>query len=412
MLLYRLFLTLAAPLLGAIFLVRVLRGRERLADLAQRLGSRDPLPTSSIWVHGASNGELASARPLILALRTAFPDRPLVVTSNTVTGRALVDGWDLDEVHARLAPLDLRWVLARFRARMKPDALIVLENELWPNRILTSRVPILAVAARMSDRSARRWQLSGAFARKLFSTFIRTYPQDERSAAHFQTLGVPPSRIGPVATLKSMFVATAREPGKDRATTVLAASTHAGEEKTVLEAFVHAHGTRPDLRLILAPRHPARRDEIIPLIRASGLAFGVRSHGDDFNGTIYLADTLGEMDRWYAQAGQTFVGGSLVQRGGHTPFEPAAHHSAILHGPHTKNFEHIYAALDLDGGAIKVVDARQLSAAMIRLAETPRQSDATENAAAVLQRFGGGSQIVEDVIETLNELLSRQPVDG
>ncbi len=126
---YRLFATLAAPVLAVIGLWRVLRGRESWGDLAERLGAGTGC-AGALWVHGASNGELASAKRLIEAIHTAFPDRPLLVTCNTGTAREMVRGSGLPRVTVRLAPVDLRWALARFRAKWRPAVLIVLENEI------------------------------------------------------------------------------------------------------------------------------------------------------------------------------------------------------------------------------------------------------------------------------------------
>ena len=126
----------------------------------------------------------------------------------------------------------------------------------------------------------------------------------------------------------------------DRASTVLAASTHEGEDEAIVQGFAAARATRPDLRLILAPRHPRRGPRIAALLERAGLAHATRSAGEvpGPDSAVYLADTMGEMALWYRLAGITFVGGSLVDAGGHTPFEPAGAGSAILHGPHVGNF--------------------------------------------------------------------------
>ena len=153
---------------------------------------------------------------------------------------------------------------------------------------------------------------------------------------------------------------------------MLAASTHEGEEADVLDAWQQARRRAPDLRLVLAIRHPQRGDEVAGLLRHRGIAFQRRSDGGS-GGDVLLVDTLGEMDRWYAAAGLCFVGGSLTDRGGHTPWEPAAHGCAILHGPHVGNFRDAYAVLDQAGGAVGV-DAASLSDQVIRLAADPAQA--------------------------------------
>jgi 3-deoxy-D-manno-octulosonic-acid transferase len=215
-------------------------------------------------------------------------------------------------------------------------------------------------------------------------------PQDRGSGERFVALGLPADRLGPVLTLKSLPEQAGGAPaGPARAHTLLAASTHAGEDEVVLDAFVAARAALPGLRLILAPRHPRRRDGIEALIRARGLAFATRSRGvEPAEGLpVYLADTLGEMDRWYGMAGMTFVGGSLVEKGGHTPFEPAAHGSAILHGPHRTNFAPAYAALVAGRGAVEVANADDLAAAILALADPAAQAALAGRARAALAPF-------------------------
>ena len=178
-----------------------------------------------------------------------------------------------------------------------------------------------------------------------------------------------------------------------RAQTLLAASTHAGEEELLLDAFVSARRHQPDLRLILAPRHPRRRDSIEAALAARGIAFATRSRGQTARADTqaYLADTMGEMPLWYAAAGLCLVGGSLENHGGHTPFEPAACGAAILHGPHVSNFAAAYAALDHAGGARQVDDAAQLASALVALSgDAAAQKALAERATQALAGFAGG----------------------
>ncbi len=415
--LYRLLISLLAPLLLVRLGWRVLRGRESRADLAERLGRGGGGRPGAVWLHGASNGELASARPLVAALLTARGDLRLVVTANTVTGRDMVRGWGLDRVEARLAPLDLRPCLRRFRRAWRPALLVVLENELWPNRILTAAEPVVCVGARMSARSFARWQRVPGLARALLGRVHLLFPQDSASARHFTALGLAAERLGPVGTLKAEV--TAPEPDSQalealsrvfaRASTVLAASTHEGEEEIVLEAFAAARLARPGLTLILAPRHPARGAALAALLTARGLPFTRRSEGGAPGGgaAVYLADTLGEMALWYRLAGVTFVGGSLVPKGGHTPYEPAAAGSALVHGPHVANFAEVYGALDAKGGALTARDAKGLADCLAQLETAEAQAALAQRAAAVLEAGRQGPALADRVAARLLVVLKR-----
>ncbi|MCV2880567.1 3-deoxy-D-manno-octulosonic acid transferase [Actibacterium sp. XHP0104] len=364
MLFYRLLLCFLAPAL----LIRAARA----GGLSQRLGGGDREPAPTVWLHAASNGEAMAARPLIEAMLAKAPDLTITVTCNTTTGRDLVAGWGLPGVAARLAPLDFRWALRRFMANLRPQALIVIENELWPNRLTMMQAagkPVIVASARMSQRSARGWARRPAMAERIMSAITLLSAQDTASQRRFAQLGLTPDRIAPVVNLKltqdipappADTLARLR-PLLPRAATVLAASTHEGEDEIILSAFVRARHDRPELRLILAPRHPRRGDDLATMITEGGLGCSRQSAGQMPDQPVHLADTMGEMPLWYALAGVTFVGGSLVPRGGHTPFEPAAYDSAIVHGPHLDNFADAYAALQQAGASLLVRDAVDLA---------------------------------------------------
>ena len=378
---------LALPVLLWLAL-RVLRRTESGAQARQRLGGGTGTP-GALWVHAASNGELTSARPVIEALLAEDPALRIVITSNTATAQALAQSWDNARIIARMAPLDHRRVVERFLNTHRPLALIVVENELWPNRIAQCRargLPVIVIGARMSRRSGARWAKIG-LGRQIVAQISALSAQDKGSESRFLRLGLSPERLLPSVNLKTAIHARAALPldgamNWPRATTVLAASTHEGEEAPVLAAFAQARAHHPALRLILAPRHPRRSAEIAALIAKSGLRHTTRSMGENPGGEVYLADTMGEMDTWYASAGICFVGGSLVAKGGHTPFEPAAHHCAILHGPHVENFRDAYHALDARGGAILCKTDAELARAMATLssADQARLAQAADTA--------------------------------
>lgn len=393
MALYRLILSLALPAILARLLWRRLRGQATPGEISERLGGGAASPGSGVWLHAASVGELTSALGLVAALAARRPDLPLVVTTNSTTGR---DRAQARGLAARLAPLDARWALARFLRRHRPRLLLSLEAELWPNRFALCRargIPVVLAGARLSERSARVWRRWPGLARRLLATPALVSPQDADSAARLVALGLPAARLGSVVNLKAAPDLPAPDPAElarlapafPRADTVLAASTHAGEEALVIDAFTRARAARPGLRLILAPRHPDRRAELAAALATAGLAHATRSAGEPPGAApVYLADTLGEMALWYALAGVTIVAGSFTDRGGHTPHEPAAAGSAILHGPDVANFAASYAALDAGGGALACADAAALAAALVALADPGRRAAMTAAARSIL----------------------------
>ena len=370
MFLYRLLLTLCMPVLAWRL------WREGPAQRAQRFGQTEN--AAPVWVHGASNGELTAAKPLIDALLDSDPKLRLLITCNTVTACAMVQSWALERAHVQLAPLDLRWVLKRFLRAVNPRLLIVIENELWPNRMAMMQArggAVAVVSARMSEKSATNWARLPGLASQVMGLIDMFCAQDAASQARFAALGVDKSAIGPIVNLKSrtapgafdkaLFDAYAQILPRD--STVLAASTHPGEEAIVLDAFKTALEFRPDLRLILAPRHPKRADAVAQLIRERALSFTRRSQTEPPGKQVFLADTLGEMALWYELSSLCFVGGSLVPKGGHTPFEPIAHGCVVLHGPYLENYAEPYAALDAAGAVTRVASAKDLTQSLLSL---------------------------------------------
>ncbi|MDV7270451.1 glycosyltransferase N-terminal domain-containing protein [Thioclava sp. A2] len=405
MALYRLLIALLAPFMLARLLWRVLRGHEDLADLAERLGGGAAGDEGPIWLHAASNGELASARPLIDALLQAAPEVHLLITVNTVTAKDLAQSWREPRIEARLAPLDLNFCLKRFVTRHSPRALIVIENELWPNRLTMAAqagLPVFIFGARMSAQSAERWRQFGTGG--LMSNITALSAQDETSEAGFAALGVARDRILPRINLKRSVSLAQPETTLDwpRAETVLAASTHEGEEALILDAYCEALAERPTLRLILAPRHPRRAAEIADLILQRDLDFTSRSLEQPAIGQVFLADTMGEMANWYASAGICIIGGTFAPKGGHTPFEPARFGCALLHGPDIGNFREVFNALDAASAARTVADSSDLAAALVTL-DKDAQSRFAVAAATTIEQLSG---------ETGPEFLAAQVLDA
>ncbi|SEV90797.1 3-deoxy-D-manno-octulosonic-acid transferase [Cognatiyoonia koreensis] len=375
MFLYR----LLSPLIGLALLCRalwaVLRGTEGWGDMRQRImGPRVTCP--AVWVHGASVGEMNAARPIIAALAQ---EMPVLVTATTTTGRATVCNWGLVNVQAGLAPLDWRWITRRFLRRNRITGLVIIENELWPNRIITchkNSLPVAMVNARMSAGSARTWQRFGGLAQHVLKPMILVAPQDSESAARLTQLGVRSDALASPVNLKGLYVPNHTQiphylRARDPSQTVLAAATHPGEDDIALSALKIMRATRPDIGLIIAPRHPVRGAEIGTAAEAAGFSVAFHSSDDAPDTDVFIADTLGDMHLWYRLAGVAFIGGSLVNKGGHTPFEPAAYGCPILFGPHVANFTDTYAALTKANGAVEVTDAASLAqAALAHIGDT------------------------------------------
>ncbi|MGV8984989.1 MAG: 3-deoxy-D-manno-octulosonic acid transferase [Cypionkella sp.] len=407
----RLLLPIVPLVMLAVALWRRITGAEPAFALGERLGHLPAPQGPSVWLHGASNGEIASARWVIEALLADRPGLCVLVTANTATARAMVTGWGLPGVTAAFAPLDLRWPLSRLLRTWQPKALITVEGEIYPRRFATcakAGIPVLLIGARMSERSFRGWKELQPVMAKALGTVRMASAQDQASADRLLALGLPAPVLAAPCDLKAVAIqqlpAPDTAPRSARVDWLLAASTHAGEEEIVLDAYLE---TRDRFRhLILAPRHPRRGDEVAALVTARGLSLARRSAGampstevgaGAETETVFLADTMGEMDLWYSLSGACFVGGSFAPKGGHSPWEPARHGCAILHGPSVGNFANPYAALDASGGAVALRDPADLSGALQGL-DAARQDEMSRAAAKSLDISGDGAALFHTIM--------------
>ena len=384
---------LAGVVAGPILSRRMSRGKEDPARVGERLGRPGAARPGGplVWLHGASVGEAMSALPLIAAIRTSRPDLTILLTTGTVaSARRMAAELPEGAIH-QYVPVDTAAAVRSFLDHWRPDLAVWIESELWPRLITETRrrdIPMALVNARLSAKSHAKWRRLPGMARALLSAFGLVLAQDRETVDRLQDLGCP-------ALMGGNLKAAVPEPPCDADTLAavsarlesrpvwLAASTHPGEEEIVADAQAEVLRAHPDALLILAPRHPERGDAIADLLRQRSLATARRSldqvPGPDT--AVWLADTLGEMGLWYRLAPVSFVGGSLTDRGGHTPFEPALCGSAILHGPDTRNFAPAYAALALAGGALAVTGA-DLASGVRRLLGAPQ--DRTVMVAAAL----------------------------
>jgi 3-deoxy-D-manno-octulosonic-acid transferase len=318
-----------------------------------------------------------AAVPLIRSLHEEFADASLLVTTTTPTGADVIARVLGDAVRHVYFPYDLPWVLERFFARFRPLLLIVIETELWPNAFALCRargVPIVLANARLSARSLRAYRRVPPLSHALVRAIDHIAAQTAQDAERFVRMGADPARVAVIGSLKFDLdlPASVREEaealrhllGVNRPL-FMAASTRAGEEPIVLEAFTLLKARMEHLLLVLAPRHPERFDDVAQLCADAGHTVLRRSGRGlcDAAIDVYLVDTMGELPRFYAAADVAFVGGSLLPFGGHNVLEPASLGTPVLVGPHTYNFSEIVRLLQ-EAGALRVVaDAGALAEA-------------------------------------------------
>jgi 3-deoxy-D-manno-octulosonic-acid transferase len=342
-----------------------LRQRGLAEGIAERLGrvpAAGALAAPPIWVHCASVGEALSAAPLVTRLRERCPQRPLVVSTTTITGRAVAGG-ELRADVATLLPVDALHIVDRVFRRVRPRALLVVETEIWPGLFrAAARVgaPIAMVSGRVSARTVERARWAGpllpAALARVAVFGMQTVADAERAVA----LGAPSDRVHVTGSLKAARRPPAAEPpplaGLAERRVVIAASTQPGEEEFVLQAYAPLRRVYRDALLIVAPRRPERFDAAAALLDAARLRWVRRSAvtAVPLDADVVLLDSIGELTRFFSAAWAVFVGGTVAPLGGHNVLEPAAYGRPVAFGPHTENVAAAAAALCAAGGAERV----------------------------------------------------------
>ena len=381
-LLYTATLYCAAPF----FLLRLVWRGFRNAAYWRRIGERFGFGTriraerGCVWIHAVSVGEVQAAAPIVKALKNHYPEETIVVTSTTPTGAARIAKAFGGGVVHRYFPFDFPGAMARFLRRVQPRVAIIMETEIWPNLLTLCRVrgvPVVLANVRLSERSAAGYRRF----RRLFAPALRGVAgiavQSGEDARRIASIGAPPEVIDvtgstkfdvPVlASLREEAAALRRTWGASRGIWI-AASTHEGEENLVFDAFEQVLDRIPGSMLVLVPRHPERFKDTAALARRRGFEPVLRSRrpADCTGAQVFIGDTMGELPLFYAAADVAFVGGTLVERGGHNMLEPAALGLPVLYGPHVFNFAEIARRLIEAGGAETVGDSASLGRAVIR----------------------------------------------
>lgn len=403
-LLYRTLTAAAPPLVRRYLDARCRQGKEDCARLGERFGMAGATRPAGklVWVHAASVGEAHSVLALIERILAQLPGIELLITTGTVASARLLAGRLPSRARHQFVPVDLPRAVEGFLDHWRPDLAIWVESELWPNLVLATRrrgVPMLLVNGRLSARSLARWRALPGLVRPVLQAFALCLAQDEVQAARFHRLGAgAATSVGDLKTAAAPLAADPAALGELRkrigARPVwLAASTHAGEEEIAAAAHVRVAREQPGLLTIIAPRHPVRGPAIAEMLRACGLRVARRGAGETIaaDTEIYLADTLGELGLLFRLTGIAFVGGSLVSKGGHNPFEAARLDCAVLHGPDMSNCAAMAGTLDAAGAALTVLDAESLAAAVARLLADPGERSARAKAAAGIATAGDGA---------------------
>lgn len=421
-LMYDILLLLLSPLILVYHVWRTVSRGRSFAGFGERFGFIAPESLARvagrgpIWVHAVSVGETMAVKPLLQELKRRFPERPLVLSSVTETGRSVA----ITIPEADLVvyfPFDFGFAVSRALRLVAPSLVIVVETEIWPNFLRHARrmgIPAIMVNGRISDRSFPRYLRLSRFFIPILGNLSALCMQSDEDARRIIAIGAPRERVHVTRNLKYDLPVRTLAPTERHelfrsyrlpadALIITAGSTHAGEEEIIADIYRRFASERPDIFLVLVPRHPERVAEVGALLEGKGISCVRWSALDKVEdqpvGGVLLVDTIGELMKLYALSDMVFVGGSLVPVGGHNLLEPASVGAPVLFGPHMHNFREI-TALVLDARAGEQVhDPVQLEAALHSLAgdETTRKAMG-ENGRRLMTAQGGAAALHMDII--------------
>ncbi len=429
--LYKLIYALGFIVSWPYWLLRDLIHHKPYSFKARFLGPGRMLPKQAgrprVWLWALSMGEVLAAKNLIPALEKAGAE--VIISSTTAIGREAA----IQSFPGRLvltSPLDFDLSARRFLDSLEPDLLVLIETDIWPGILfnLHSRgLPKALVSARISPRSLKGYSYIKAFWGRVLRLFDLITTQSAEDSQRLAELGAEPNSIHVTGDLK--FDRPVREAGpEDKARLlaeagwpqgrwIVAGSTHAGEEKLILDVFA-ALKEKPDsadLKLLLAPRNRSDFQAVAELIEQRGLKVALRGtpQASDLQMDIFLLDTLGELERFYDLADIALVGKSWPGQhkgGGHNPLEPAAKGKPVIFGPLTHNYRWMSKALIASGGALMAPDQTALLAALEELLDNPAQAEAMGRKAAAFVREHQGS--AERVMALLRPHIEQAKVRG
>jgi 3-deoxy-D-manno-octulosonic-acid transferase len=400
---------------------------KRRANMLQRLGVLIPIPekqpgTYRIWVHALSVGEVNSSLPFVKELKEQIPHAEIVFTASTRTGfeiakRKMADNGMQSPVSALgYFPFDVWFCVLRVVSRIQPDLVCLVETDLWPGFLSIMkqrRVPVVLVNARLSQRSLAGYKRLGKLSALFFSGLSHVMTQTQKDANGFAQLGVSAGRLSVAGNMK--FDQPILKMGKQEIRQLekqfgilphhrvwIAGSTHEGEEAMVVDAFVRAKEKHPGVKLILAPRDPKRCRQLIKQLSISEYSPACFSDPESAKekADILFIDVMGELARAYALGEFAFVGGSLVNQGGHNPLEPAMFGKPVVFGPYMADFHEVESLLLEGGGAEQVIDNGVLTEKVMTFLDDPGLcGDMGEKAQKVFYGNSGALKRVVDKIK-------------
>lgn len=340
---------------------------------------------SPIWIHAASVGEIVAAGAVAKELKIEMPNQNIMVSVVTATGYDMAKKIIKEADNIIFFPLDLPFATKRILRIVKPIAIVIVETEIWPNfikRAYQQQIPIIFVNGRISDRSIKKYRKVKFFMKSLLEKVTLLCMQSQHDAHYIEEMGADPAKVIVTGNTKYDFVHPEFNENNlaelkqiyniaEDDFVIVAGSTHEGEEKLLLQAYVDLLKIKPQAKFIIAPRDIGRRHELLNLCLEFNLKAELRSNlsvNNNATKNIIILDSIGELGKVYALASFVFVGGSLVPIGGHNILEAAIFEKPIIVGEHMFNFKDIYHLLNSSKAIITVHGEDELRNAFTKLA--------------------------------------------
>lgn len=357
--------------------VRACRGKF-LPGWKEKLGKfiAPELGEKVIMFHGVSVGEVIALENLIKKTKETFPDYKIVITTGTKTGQEIAHkkfGNIADFI--TYFPFDITICVELFLKKINPSVVLIAETELWPTFAAYCKkreIPLFVINGRISDSTYKSYKLLKGFFKELFKNYTKILTQSEEDKEKFISIGAPSDKTMVMKNLKFDVkrIDANIEIGKGNNRIIIAGSTHKGEDEIVLNSFSELKKEFPDIKLLLAPRHLTRVNNVKELVEKTNLPYGQRSNNDTFsNNDIIILDTLGELSKMYQICDFAFIGGSFNKTGGHNPLEAVVYNKPAISGPSIHNFRDIYWILSRSKAGKVVKTPQELTNYMHKLLE-------------------------------------------
>lgn len=429
---YRLLFLPALLVASPYYIFRMIKRGGYGRDFSQRLGlfPRPPLLDGTkkrLWIHCVSVGEAQSIRPLVDRL-IEDGQYQLVITTTTSTGYGICRKLYSDRGTVGLFPLDFwpcSWLAWR---RIRPDCVLLVDSELWPEHLFQARrrrVPVILVNARLSDRSYRRCCKIRRLARRLWSSVDLILASSLETVHRLQAIGVVDEKLRLVGNIKCdrescpLMTEDRRRQwledlgicdGAPGLPILFGCSTWPQEEEFLLDVFRRIRAIDPAWRLIITPRHVERSQEIQRILSGGGLRFHLRSQGPakDQTSDAAIVDTTGELGSLIALGTLAFLGKSLPPNGGgQSPLDAVNGNVALVSGPNMSNFREMVSELESCGGIVRADDRECAEEALVRLSQNPQEREAMVAAAASWLSKSRGA--IDRICDSIQAALARPP---